>query len=175
MSQLSSEIKIADKNREYPFSHLIQLLCFISFFSMWVLDSFVFHLSISLSSNIPLIIRIPLFLSVFILAIIFLRKSHDVLFSSSHTRKQESVDHHHPDELIESGIMAHVRHPMYLGTLLTYVAFFLLTLSIISFILWIIIFVIYDRMASFEEKQLERMFYETYLEYKNRVPKWFPR
>lgn len=76
--------------------------------------------------------------------------------------------------MIESGIFTHVRHPMYLGTLIIYVAFMLLTLSISSFIVWIIIFIVFDRMVSFEEQQLELMFGKPYLEYKSRVSKWLP-
>ncbi len=171
---MNSVIKITDRDREYPFSHLIQCLCLIAFFMIWILDSFIFHFSTDLTSIIPLLIKVPLFLSTLVVAIIILRLSHDALFNSGHTEKQENDDHHHPDELIETGILAHVRHPLYLGILLAYVAFILLTLSIISFILWIGIFLIYDLMASFEEKQLERMFGETYFEYKKRVPKWIP-
>lgn len=142
---------------------------------IWIFDSLIFHFSTVFSSNIPLIIRVPLCLCALVVAIIFLRLSHDALFDSSHSEKQESVDHHHPDELIDSGILAHVRHPLYLGILVVYAAFLLLSLSIISFTAWIVIFMIYDRMASFEEKQLERMFGEKFLEYKRRVPKWIPR
>ncbi len=170
---MKSKILISDKNREHPFSHQIQFLCLISFFFIWILDSFIFHLSTSLSTNIPLIMRVTFFLFVLGIAILLLRLSHYVLFS--HTREQEGGENHHPDELIETGIMAHVRHPLYLGTLLIYVAFFFLTLSLISFFCWIIIFGIYDRMASFEEKQLELMFCKAYLEYKSCVPKWIPR
>ena len=64
---------------------------------------------------------------------------------------------------------------MYLGVLLIYLAFIFLSISLISILIWIVIIVIYNRLATFEEKQLEELFKEKYLEYKNKVPKWIPR
>ncbi|MCK4285668.1 MAG: isoprenylcysteine carboxylmethyltransferase family protein, partial [Candidatus Lokiarchaeota archaeon] len=73
------------------------------------------------------------------------------------------------------GILGHVRNPMYLGVLLIYLAFIFLSISLISIAIWILIIIIYNRLATFEEKQLEKLFKEKYLEYKNKVPKWIPR
>ncbi|MFX0124814.1 MAG: hypothetical protein ACFFAE_14380 [Candidatus Hodarchaeota archaeon] len=85
---------------------------------LWILDSLIFHISTGLASSILLIIRVALFLGVLLVAIIFLRLSHDALFNNNHTEKIKTVDHHHPDELIESEILVHVRHPLYLDILL---------------------------------------------------------
>ena len=73
------------------------------------------------------------------------------------------------------GILSHVRHPMYLGVLLIYLGFIFLSISLVSVLVWIIIIIIYDRLATFEEKELERLFAEQFLEYKNKVPKWIIR
>jgi protein-S-isoprenylcysteine O-methyltransferase Ste14 len=78
------------------------------------------------------------------------------------------------DTLITNGILKHVRNPLYLGVLLLYVAFILLSISLISVIIFVIICLIYDKMVNFEEKILEEMFGVEYLEYKNKVPKWIP-
>lgn len=77
--------------------------------------------------------------------------------------------------LIDTGLLAYVRHPLYLGVLLLYFGFILGTFSIISFLMFLIVIFLYNKMATYEEQDLERIFGEEYLEYKRRVPKWIPR
>ncbi|MBA7714278.1 hypothetical protein ES703_123296 [subsurface metagenome] len=48
-------------------------------------------------------------------------------------------------------------------------------MSLICITFWILMFILYDRMASYEEKDLEKIFSEEYAEYKKRVGKWIPR
>jgi protein-S-isoprenylcysteine O-methyltransferase Ste14 len=154
-----------EKEREFPHAHLIHAVMPVVFLIIWAVDSFIFRLSPRLSAFVPLTIRLLMFLVVLVIATVFIQLSHKALFGDSHD---------HPNRVIDSGIMAHVRHPMYLGVLLIYVAVFLTTLSLICFFLFIGVFMVYDKMASFEEKQLEMMFGEQYLEYKKRVRKWIP-
>jgi len=40
---------------------------------------------------------------------------------------------------------------------------------------WIGFFVLYDKMVTYEEKDLIRILGEQYIAYQKRVPKWFPR
>jgi len=150
---------------EPPHSHLIQALSPIIFTIIWTLDSIVFSFSVVLNDFVPWIVRLILFIAVIAMAFAFIRISHNILF-----RQPENKD-----ELITNGILGHVRNPMYFGVLLIYLAFIFLSISLVSVALWIIIIVIYDRLASFEEKQLEKLFGEKYLEYKKKVPKWIPR
>jgi protein-S-isoprenylcysteine O-methyltransferase Ste14 len=157
------QISIEREGRQWD---LIQLLVFLLFLITWLLDSFLLKISTFLSNDVPLILRLALFFLFMIPAFIFGFKSHKLLFGKGGEP---------PDHLVETGIMARVRHPMYLAVLLAYFAFFLTTLSIACFLLFIIIAIIYDRMASFEEKQLEKMFGEAYLQYKARVWKWIPK
>lgn len=161
---MSSDIQ-KEIEREFPHSHLIQGGMPAVFLIVWALDSFIFRFSTSLSAFVPLTIRLVLFLMVFIIALVLIQLSHKVLFGETHD---------HPSRVIDSGIMARVRHPMYLGTLLIYFAVSLTTVSVICFCLFIAAFIVYDRMASFEEKQLESMFGEEYLRYKAGVRKWIP-
>jgi protein-S-isoprenylcysteine O-methyltransferase Ste14 len=78
-------------------------------------------------------------------------------------------------KVIDAGMLGHVRHPLYLGVLIIYLGFIIGTFSIISFVIFIFIALIYNKLATYEERDLERIFGEKYLEYKNRVPKWIPR
>ncbi len=150
---------------EAPHSHLIQALSPIIFTIILTLDSIVFSFSVVLNDFVPLIVRLIMFIVVIAIAFAFIRASHNILF-----RQPENKD-----ELITNGILGHVRNPMYFGVLLIYLAFIFLSISLISIVLWIIIIVIYDKLASYEEKQLEKLFGEKYLEYKKKVPKWIPR
>lgn len=118
--------------------------------------------------------RLAAFVIIIGTSLFLMKKSHSSLFEGSSTGNLDSHDHHHPEKVITTGIMSRVRHPLYLGTLLMYLAFVLASLSVISIISWIVIFTVYDRMASFEEKQMEKMFGREYLEYKERVSKWIP-
>ena len=150
---------------EAPHSHLIQALSPAIFTIVILLDSLVFKFSILLNDFVPWIVRLILFIVVIVVSFAFIRASHNILF-----RRPENHD-----ELITDGILAHVRNPMYFGVLLIYLAFIFLSISLISIALWIVIIVIYDKLATFEEKQLEKLFGERYLEYKKKTPKWIPR
>jgi protein-S-isoprenylcysteine O-methyltransferase Ste14 len=46
--------------------------------------------------------------------------------------------------------------------------------SLLSFGVWTAFFIFYDKMATYEEKDLIRMLGEGYIHYRKRVPKWCP-
>lgn len=150
---------------EAPNSHLKQGLSAIIFTIVWLLDSLVLSFSTILNSIVPWLGRLIVFIIIMIIAFVFIRSSHNILF-----RQPENMN-----ELITNGILGHIRHPMYFGVLLIYLACIFLSISLISIAVWIIIFVIYDRLATFEEKQLEELFGQKYLDYKEKVSKWIPR
>ncbi len=150
---------------EAPHSHLKQGLSAIVFITVWILDSLVFTFSTVLNNIIPWLIRLILFIVIIAVAFVFIRASHNILFRHPENK----------DDLITDGVLGNVRNPMYLGVLLIYLACIFLSISLISIALWIVIIVIYDKLATFEEKQLEKLFGEKYLEYKEKVPKWDPR
>lgn len=167
--------QMSEKEREHPHCHLIQLLCFISFFIIWLLDSFITIYSVGLlSSLIPVAFRVIVCGFLILISFVLSRSTHDILLKKGQIKGPKGHRHHPPDRVINYGVMAYVRHPLYLAVLLFYLALVLLTMSIISFLVWIIIFFIHNRMASFEEKQLILMFNEDYTEYKRQVPKWIP-
>ncbi|MFX0063873.1 MAG: methyltransferase family protein [Candidatus Hermodarchaeota archaeon] len=151
--------------KEYPHTDKINIICGIIFLIVWIIDSFILNLSTGLNAFIPLIARIILFIIFLILAIIFGVSSHNALFNE----KYETAT------LLKTGVFAHVRHPLYLSILLAYLALFFLTFSLISFIIWSFIFILYNKMATYEEKDLEKIFGEDYGRYRKNVPKWIPR
>ena len=154
-----------ERKREIKYSHFIQAGLPISFIIIWILDSFVFFISTVLNNVVPLILRIILFVIVLALALILMKLSHDALFSHNEP----------PNTLITSGILSHVRNPMYLGVLLIYIAFICLSISLICVVFFIVIALIYNKMVNYEQKVLEELFSDEWLAYKKKVPKWIPR
>ena len=150
---------------EFPYCNTIQLIMIIMFFVVWGLDSFVYNCSTVLVGLIPLPLR--LFLAILSLSIgVYLgAKSHKAVFGEAHGQPR----------LIDSGVYSWVRHPMYLGILMFCLGFFLSSLSLLSLGVWIGFFILYDKMATYEEKDLIRILGEKHIAYRKRVPKWFPR
>lgn len=79
------------------------------------------------------------------------------------------------DTLITSGTFALVRHPVYLGTILLLLGFFMFTLTfstlilVVSSILYIVIGIV------LEEKKLIKHYGEAYAQYRKEVPMLIPK
>jgi protein-S-isoprenylcysteine O-methyltransferase Ste14 len=82
-----------------------------------------------------------------------------------------------PPKLITTGLYRYIRNPMLLGLFLFLLGlgFFLGSLSLIFIFtpLFILINVLY--LKAIEEKEMEKKFGKQYLEYKKRVPIFFPK
>ncbi len=150
--------------REIPHAHIYHVILPVAFFLIWFLDSNVFRISIFLNDFVPFIIRLILFIVVLAIALTIISLSHRALFKS----------HQPPNSLITNGILGYTRNPMYFGIILIYVAFIFLSISLICIGLFIIVFLVYNWMVNFEQKILENMFGEEFLEYKKKVGKWIP-
>jgi protein-S-isoprenylcysteine O-methyltransferase Ste14 len=149
---------------EYPHTDTILPLSAGFFFLVWVLDSFVVKFSTGYTSFIPNVARIVLFVALEITAILLAYFSHNALFGE----KQGEF------KLITNGVFAYVRHPLYLGILLVYLGFIFGSMSIISVGPLVCYAFLFDKMATYEEENLVRIYGDTYLEYKKKVPKWIP-
>jgi protein-S-isoprenylcysteine O-methyltransferase Ste14 len=80
-----------------------------------------------------------------------------------------------PAGVVTTGAFQYVRHPIYLGTLLTYLGLAISTGSILSLVLLAGIFIFYNFIATYEEEVLQERFGEEYERYKRRTGKWVPR
>ena len=153
---------------EHPLCDRVQLVMLILFFAVWGIDSlsfFVFGYS-------TVVFEALAFPMLFAGTLVFLCLSF-YLVSKSHKAVLEQV--HDLPELVDSGVYAWVRHPMYLGILLFCLAFLFISVSLVSIGIWIGFFIFYDRMATYEEKSLIEILVEPYIAYQKRVSKWFPR
>jgi len=149
---------------EHPYGDAGQIVAFIIFLMVWTLDSFIFKFSTMLASYISLYVRFFLAALCFGYALYVAKASHGIIF-------KEMRD---PPQVIQTGVFARVRHPLYLAALLFYLGFFLMTLSLISLAFFAGIFLFYNYIATFEEKQLEQKFGQEYTDYKEKTPKWLP-
>ena len=153
---------------EHPLCDRIQLLMLILFFVVWGIDS----LSYFMFGYSTVIFEVLAFPVLFAGMLVFLCLSF-YLVSKSHKAVLEQV--HDPPTLVDSGVYAWVRHPMYLGILLFCLAFLLISVSLVSIVIWIAFFIFYDRMAAYEEKSLIEILGEEYTAYQKRVSKWLPQ
>jgi protein-S-isoprenylcysteine O-methyltransferase Ste14 len=148
---------------EHPYCDSGQNMFILLYLVIWTADSFWLHLSTIFTDSFHWILRGTL-AAISIAAGIYLAQgAHNVVFDKSSDPR-----------LIDWGVFSIVRHPMYLGILLVLLGLFLWSLSLLSLCVWIGFFFFYDRMASFEEEDLLRIFGEDYEEYRRRVGKWIP-
>jgi protein-S-isoprenylcysteine O-methyltransferase Ste14 len=145
---------------ELPHGHLIQVTCLVLFLAVWFLDSFVFNYATFLATYLPWLVHAVLSIGVFIVALAILELAH------SHLHSMKS------GKLMTTGIYGHIRHPLYLGTLLLYLPFIFWSFSLLSIIPWLIAVAAYNKMANYEEQLLGKRFGKEYLDYKKRVHKW---
>jgi len=153
---------------EHPLCDSIQLIMIILFFVVLGVDtlsSFFLGYSTVLVELISFSIRIIPGVFFLVLSLYLISKSHKAVFSDKTAKPK----------LINSGVYSLVRHPMYLGILLFCLSFFFFSPSVLSFVVWIAFFVIYEKMTAYEENDLVRIIGKEYISYQNRVSKWFPK
>jgi protein-S-isoprenylcysteine O-methyltransferase Ste14 len=151
---------------EHPLCDKIQVIMLILFFVVWGIDSLsflIFRYStvlIGVFSSPILLLPAGFFIS---FGLYLIENAHKAVFGTVDDKTG----------LIDSGVYSWVRHPMYLGILMFCLGFFFINLSLLSFGIWIAFFILYDKMATYEEKDLVRILGNEYIDYQNRVPKWF--
>ena len=152
---------------EHPLCDKIQPLMILLFIVVWGIDTLSFFV-FDFSTVIIEVLSLPV---LFVGTVVFLFLSF-YLVSKSHKAVLEQV--HDPPQLVDSGVYAWMRHPMYLGTLLFCLSFLFISVSLAAIVFWIAFFIFYDRMATYEEKSLAEILGESYIAYQKCVSKWVP-
>lgn len=153
-----------DLEGEHPLGDLGQIVFLFVFLAVWISDSFVFYFSTFLSADISIYLRLPFSVVLLLLSGYLAQTGLKIVFKEVRT----------PPCVIEKGVFNFIRHPVYLSALLLYMGLIILTLSLVSFGLFIIIILFYNYIAAFEEKFLGKRFGKEYVSYMKRVPKWIP-
>lgn len=118
-----------------------------------------------------LIIEVSSFLGIliiiFALIIIFLGLSTLIL------NRTTIIPGDKPKKLVKEGIFRFIRNPIYFGDLLLVIGFSLLFKTLIGIFISILFFFILDRIViPIEDKILEEIFKEEYINYKKNVKRW---
>lgn len=134
---------------------------------------FIIILTLFLHYNLPIIKIIPRPYNLFgiLLAIIgiYLGYKAKITFDKHKT----SFKFKKPTRLLTTGPYKYTRNPMYLSLTVFLLGFSVLLGSLISFIAPVLFFLVTNIFyIPFEEKWLEELFGNTYLEYKRKVRRW---
>ncbi len=154
----------SDLTGEHVFSDMGQLILLFIFLLVWITDSFVFKYSTFLTQYVSNYIRVPIALIILMISGLLAWAGLKIVFGEAREEPQ----------VITTGVFSIVRHPIYLGSILFYFGFILLSLSLLSTLVWFIIIIFYYTISRYEEKLLTQRFGSAYEEYKKKVPMLFP-
>jgi len=153
-----------DLTGEHRLGDTVQLILLLIFLAVWILDSFVLGFSTFLAESVPWFVRLAA--GVILLSFTFYleRSGLRTVFG-----KPQETPH-----VITRGAFSVIRHPIYLGVILSYAGMICLTLSIASAALLVIIVAFYRYISRYEEKLLTQRFGDEYRDYMRKVPMLFP-
>ncbi|MBN2173790.1 MAG: isoprenylcysteine carboxylmethyltransferase family protein [Bacteroidales bacterium] len=150
---------------EHDHGELGQIILLILFLVVWSADSYIFYFSTTYQVMLPVYIRILIAFVILIISAYLVSTGIKYIFSGG---KKSSG-------LVKTGIYSKIRHPIYLGSILFYLGFIILTFSILSIATWFVIVIFYNYIALYEEKILQKRYGNEYLQYKKQVPRWIPK
>ena len=153
-----------DLSGEHAFSDMGQLIFLAVFLVVWIADSFVFKYSTFLTQYLSNYIRVPIALIILVISGLLAWTGLKIVFGEKREKPQ----------VITTGVFSIVRHPIYLSSILLYLGFIILSLSLLSVLVWIFIIVFYYMISRYEEKLLTQRFGSAYEEYKKKVPMLLP-
>jgi len=153
-----------DLTGEHAFSDMGQLIFLAVFLVVWIADSFVFKYSTFLTQYLSNYIRVPIALIILVISGLLAWTGLKIVFGEKREKPQ----------VITTGVFSIVRHPIYLSSILLYLGFIILSLSLLSVLVWIFIIVFYYMISRYEEKLLTQRFGSAYEEYKKKVPMLLP-
>jgi protein-S-isoprenylcysteine O-methyltransferase Ste14 len=149
---------------EHPFGDAGQLILLFVFLIVWIGDSFILKFSIMATRYVPLPVRVVLFVLGMAAAGYLAQQGLGIVFGE----ERESPC------IIRKGVFGLVRHPIYLGSILFYFSCLILTLSLLSLLVWFIIIAFYIFISRHEEKLLLERFGSEYADYMRDVPMLIP-
>ena len=142
-----------------------QIILACLFLATWIADSFFFKYTTVLNQYMPLSVKIPLGIVLFILSGYLARKGMSIVFGEE--RQKPGV--------IRNSVFGVVRHPIYLSEILLYLGFLMLSTSLAAALIWIIAIGFLHYISRYEEKLLLERFGDEYRQYMKEVPMWIPR
>ena len=150
---------------EYKWGDIGQIVFLIIFIIGVAYDLFLIKISDSWQSSFPWYFRLVLIIPLFFAAGYFAQKAHKIIFQEE--RKELIV--------IKTDVFARIRHPMYFGSIVTYLAFVILSLSVIILVIFVFVIIFYYYLCRYEENILIEKLRNEYKNYMKNVPMLIPK
>jgi protein-S-isoprenylcysteine O-methyltransferase Ste14 len=162
--------RMVDRHREdlageHPLGDAGQLLFACLFAAMWVADTFFFKYTTYLNGYVPFIARLPLAAFLLIISGYLAKRGLAIVFGEKLEKPA----------VIRKSVFGLVRHPIYLGEILFFLGFLILSLSLAAMVVWAVAVAFLHFIAKYEEKLLLARFGPDYERYLREVPRWVPR
>ena len=154
-----------DVGGEHKYGDILQGLLLLLFIAVSIIDYFFLKTRLTLTPYVPLWARIFTSLLLLFTGWRLAKSGMQVVFGD--VREKPSV--------INQGPFTQMRHPIYMGAILLYLAAVVLTLSLAAGVVWIVIAACYAILAKYEETLLIEKFGDDYRQYMQSVPMWIPR
>lgn len=149
---------------EYRWGDIGQLVFVFVFIVGTTLDLFLLKLSDSWQKVFPWYFRVVVFIVLLFVAGFFAQRAHKKVF---HEERKELV-------VIKTDVFAIIRHPMYFGSVLTYLGFVVLSASVIALVIFVIVVIFYYYLCRYEEQVLIEKLGDEYRNYMMKVPMFIP-
>jgi len=149
---------------EYRWGDAGQVILFVIFVIGMVSDLFFIKVSSSWQDVIPWYVPVIIFIPLLFVSIYLVQSGLKKVFKEE--RKEL--------EVISSGVFGFVRHPIYLGSILIFLSFTILSLSIVALIICFVIIVFYYYLCRYEERLLIEKLGDKYGNYMKKVPMLIP-
>jgi protein-S-isoprenylcysteine O-methyltransferase Ste14 len=149
---------------EYRWGDTGQILFLLVFIIGIVLDVFFIKVYSSFQDFFPWYIRLIVSVILIFVAGYFSQKAHKKIFQEE--RKELMV--------IKTSVFSIIRHPMYFGSILLFLAFVILSASVIALIIFVIIVLFYYFLCRYEERLLIEKLGDEYKNYMKKVPMLIP-
>jgi protein-S-isoprenylcysteine O-methyltransferase Ste14 len=150
---------------EHRIGDIGQLIFFLTFLGVWIMDTFFLKFSTIHASRASLLICIPAGIATLLVAGWLAISGLKIAFGE--VRQEPRV--------IREGVFSIVRHPIYLGAILVYLGLLVFSLSITAALVWLIIIRFYVFLCRYEEKLLIEKYGDDYIAYIHKVPMLLPR
>jgi len=152
-----------ERKGEHPYGDEGQIIALVVFAVVWVTDTYFLNATTFLSNDVPETIRHTV-------VALFAAMAFLLFFSSRVVIRGERST-----EVVTNRAFRYVRHPIYLAAMFGYFAAAFSSLSLVSLALLVPIFILYNYLATYEEKLLEMKFGAKYREYEEKTGKWLPK
>ena len=154
-----------DLTGEHAVGDAGQIVLACLFAVTWIADTFFLKYTTFLNQYVPLFIRIPVGVVLFVIAGYLARTGLSIVFGE---KRETSC-------VIQEGVFGVVRHPIYLSEILLYLGFVIMSLSLAAVFVWLGAIGFLHSISRYEERLLIRRFGEEYEQYMRDVPMWVPR